>query len=94
MIIYSSTTLAELLDILEEKHPELGVAIRERAEGLEDDSAAYEALCDAGVSKPTDAEQLRKEIEELELARGDLQDKLKAMTDERNEMIALFEESL
>ena len=94
MIIYSSTTLTELLDRLEELHPQLGAAIRERTEGFEDDSKAYEALCDAGVTVPSEVEQMREEIEYLECERDDLQAKLKTMTAERNEMITLFEESL
>lgn len=93
MIIYSSTTLAELLDRLDEVHPELGAAIRERAEGFEDDSKAYEALCDAGVSMPVEVEQLREEIEDLERERDDLQERLKDLTTERDELTNLLRES-
>lgn len=90
MIIYSSTTLAELLDRLEDLHPELGAAIRERAEGYEDDSKAYEALCDAGVSVPSEVEQMHEEIEDLERERDDLRDKVEELLKERSELTDLI----
>ncbi len=90
MIIYSSTTLAELLDRLEDLHPELGAAIRGRAEGFEDDAKAYEALCDAGVSVPSEVEQMREEIEDLERERDELRDKVEELLKERSELTDLI----
>ena len=40
MTIYSSTTLAELLDALDMRAPDLAAPIRERVENLEDDRDA------------------------------------------------------
>lgn len=90
MIIYSSTTLTELLDRLEDLHPELGAAIRERVEGFEDDSKAYEALCDAGVSVPSEVEQMREEIEDLERERDELRAKVEELLKERSELTDLI----
>lgn len=70
MTIYSSTTLAELLDELDMRAPDLAAPIRERVEELEEDLADArergDDLADVCADQEVRIEALGFRIEELE----------------------------
>lgn len=60
-MIYSSTTLSELLVMLDSVNPHLAAAIRDRVESLEDDAAELDRLQSLGVGSAEDVQALSDE---------------------------------
>lgn len=82
MTIYSSTTLAELLDELDVRAPDLAAPIRERVEELEDERDDLQQQLDAIPETCANCEELEDDLDAHIECIADLEARIKELEDE------------